>query len=126
GTMLIDAITALDSLDVEGEVRTGVDIVRRALEEPVKMIANNAGLEGAIVVEKVKSLAPGIGFDVMTEEYADMIERGITDPAKVTRSALQNAASIAAMILSTECLITDKPEPEPQMPPGAGGMGGMM
>jgi len=126
GTMLLDAITALDSLDVEGEVRTGVDIVRRALEEPVKMIANNAGLEGAIVVEKVKSLAPGIGFDVMTEEYADMIERGITDPAKVTRSALQNAASIAAMILSTECLITDKPEPEPQMPPGAGGMGGMM
>ncbi|HHT73508.1 MAG TPA: chaperonin GroEL [Firmicutes bacterium] len=126
GTMLVDAISALDSLDVTGEIKTGVDIVRRALEEPVKMIANNAGLEGAIVVEKVKNLGVGIGFDVVTEEYVDMIERGITDPAKVTRSALQNAASIAAMILSTECLITDIPEPEPPMPAGGAGMGGMM
>ena len=124
--MLADAISALDSLDVTGEIKTGVDIVRRALEEPVKMIANNAGLEGAIVVEKVKNLGVGIGFDVVTEEYVDMIERGITDPAKVTRSALQNAASIAAMILSTECLITDIPEPEPPMPAGGAGMGGMM
>jgi len=124
GTMLVDAISALDELKAEGEVKTGIDIVRRALEEPLKMIATNAGLEGSIVVEKVKNLPAGVGFDVISEEYVDMIERGITDPAKVTRSALQNAASIAAMILSTEVLVTDKPEPEPQTPPR--GMDGMM
>lgn len=125
GTMLVDAISALDNLELEGELKTGADIVRRALEAPVKQIANNAGLEGAVIVEKVKNSPVGVGFDVMTEEYVDMIERGIIDPAKVTRSALQNAASIAAMILSTECLITDIPEEEPAMPAG-GGMPGMM
>ncbi|NLM40376.1 MAG: chaperonin GroEL [Firmicutes bacterium] len=125
GTMLVDAISALDDLEAEGEIKTGIEIVRRALEAPVKQIALNAGLEGAVVVEKVKSLPVGVGFDVLSEEYVDMIERGIIDPAKVTRSALQNAASIASMILSTECLITDLPEPEPAMPAG-GNMGGMM
>ena len=123
--MLVDAISALDDLEAEGEIKTGIEIVRRALEAPVKQIALNAGLEGAVVVEKVKSLPVGVGFDVLSEEYVDMIERGIIDPAKVTRSALQNAASIASMILSTECLITDLPEPEPAMPAG-GNMGGMM
>ena len=127
GTMLIDAFGALDKLELQGDEATGVAIIRRALEEPVKMIANNAGVEGAIVVEKVKSEPKGVGFDVLTEEYVDMVERGIIDPAMVTRSALQNAASIGAMILTTEVLIVDKPEEEPAMPAGGmGGMGGMM
>ena len=127
GTMLIDALGALDKLELQGDEATGVAIIRRALEEPVKMIANNAGVEGAIVVEKVKSEPKGVGFDVLTEEYVDMVERGIIDPAMVTRSALQNAASIGAMILTTEVLIVDKPEEEPAMPAGGmGGMGGMM
>src|SRR5699024_1295246 len=98
--------------------------IRRSLEEPLKMIASNAGVEGAVVVEKVKNSPKGVGFDVLSEEYIDMVERGIIDPAMVTRSALQNAASIGAMILTTECLIVDEPEDEPMMPPG-GGMGGM-
>jgi chaperonin GroEL len=123
GTMLIDALGALDSLELTGDEATGVAIIRRALEEPLKMIANNAGVEGAIVVEKVKNSAKGIGFNVLTEEYVDMVKAGIIDPAMVTRSALQNAASIGAMILTTECLIVDQPEEEPAMP--AGGMGGM-
>ena len=128
GTMLIDAIGALDNLNLSGDEATGVAIVRRVLEEPLKLIANNAGVEGAIVVEKVKNAAKGIGFDVLTEEYVDMVEQGIIDPAMVTRSALQNAASIGAMILTTECLVVDQPEPEPAMPAGGGmgGMGGMM
>ena len=128
GTMLIDAIGALDNLNLSGDEATGVAIVRRVLEEPLKLIANNAGVEGAIVVEKVKNAAKGVGFDVLTEEYVDMVEQGIIDPAMVTRSALQNAASIGAMILTTECLVVDQPEPEPAMPAGGGmgGMGGMM
>lgn len=124
GTMLIDAIGALDSLELTGDEATGVAIIRRSLEEPLKMIASNAGVEGAVVVEKVKNSAKGVGFDVLSEEYVDMVERGIIDPAMVTRSALQNAASIGAMILTTECLIIDEPQEEPMMPPG-GGMGGM-
>ncbi len=127
GTMLIDALGALDNLNLTGDEATGVAIIRRALEEPAKMIANNAGVEGAIIVEKVKHEPKGIGFDVLTEEYVDMVERGIIDPAMVTRSALQNAASIGAMILTTEVLIVDQPEEEPPMPAGGmGGMGGMM
>jgi len=110
GTMLVDAISVLDNLNLEGDEATGVNIIRRVLEEPLKMIATNAGLEGAIVVEKVKSLPKGVGFDVLSEEYVDMVERGIIDPAMVTRSALQNAASIGSMILTTEVLIVDKPE----------------
>ncbi|HBN95743.1 MAG TPA: molecular chaperone GroEL, partial [Firmicutes bacterium] len=128
GTMLIDALDVLDNLNLSGDEATGVAIIRRALEEPLKMIANNAGVEGAIVVEKVKNEPKGVGFDVLTEEYVDMVAKGIIDPAMVTRSALQNAASIGAMILTTEVLIVDEPADEPAMPPGGGmgGMGGMM
>lgn len=124
GTTLVDALGALDNLNLEGDEGTGVNIIRRSLEAPLKMIASNAGIEGAIVVEKVKNSAKGVGFDVLTEEYVDMVEKGIIDPAMVTRSALQNAASIGAMILTTEVLIVDEPEEEMAMP--AGGMGGGM
>lgn len=123
GTTYIDAIPALDKVDVTGDQKTGVIIVRRALEEPVRQIANNAGLEGSVVVEKVHNTARGIGFNAMTEKYEDMIQVGIVDPAKVTRSALQHAASISAMLLTTECLVTDLPQKD--NPGGAGGMGGM-
>ncbi len=125
GTMLIDALGVLDNLKLTGDEATGVAIIRRALEEPLKMIASNAGVEGAIVVEKVKNAPKGVGFDVLTEEYVDMVAKGIIDPAMVTRSALQNAASIGAMILTTEVLVVDQPADEPAMPAG-GGMGGMM
>ncbi len=128
GTMLIDALGVLDNLKLTGDEATGVAIIRRALEEPLKMIASNAGVEGAIVVEKVKNAPKGVGFDVLTEEYVDMVAKGIIDPAMVTRSALQNAASIGAMILTTEVLVVDQPADEPAMPAGGGmgGMGGMM
>jgi len=125
GTMLVDAIGVLEGIDVNGDEGTGIAIVRRALEAPLKMIATNAGLEGAIVVEKVKNSPKGVGFDVLSEEYVDMVEKGIIDPAMVTRSALQNAASIGAMLLTTECLVVDKPEEEQMPNPGMGGMGGM-
>jgi len=129
GTTFIDILPALDKLDAEGDVKVGVDIVRRAVEAPVRQIAENAGLEGSVVVDSVKKAGDGIGFNALENTYVDMIGAGIVDPAKVTRSALQNAASIAAMVLTTETLVTDKPEPEAPMPggaPGMGGMGGMM
>ncbi len=126
GTTFVDILSALDGLSAEGDVQTGINIVKRAIEEPVRQIANNAGLEGAVVVENVKKAAKGTGFDALTGEYVDMISTGIVDPAKVTRSALQNAASIAAMVLTTETLVADKPEKEPPMPMGAPGMGGGM
>ncbi|MDR3589973.1 MAG: chaperonin GroEL, partial [Negativicutes bacterium] len=110
GTAFIDALPVLDTITVTGDEKTGVAIVRRAIEEPVRQIANNAGLEGSVVVENVKKAGKGIGFNALTEAYIDMIGAGIVDPAKVTRSALQNAASIAAMVLTTETLIADKPE----------------
>ena len=126
GTTFIDILPALDKLQVEGDVKVGVDIVRRAIEEPVRQIANNAGLEGSVVVENVKKAGDGVGFNALKNDYVDMIAAGIVDPAKVTRSALQNAASIAAMVLTTETLVADKPEKEAPMPAGgAGGMGGM-
>ncbi|MGB9588032.1 MAG: TCP-1/cpn60 chaperonin family protein, partial [Armatimonadota bacterium] len=100
----------------------GVSIVRRALEEPLRQIAENAGLEGSVVVEKVKSLPKGHGLNALTEEYVDLAKAGIVDPVKVTRSALENAASIASMILTTESLIAEKPEKKPAPP--AGGPGG--
>ena len=124
GATYIHATGALDKLNVEGDQKTGVEIVRRALEEPLRQIANNAGLEGSIVVEKVRNSARGIGFNAVTEKYEDMIAAGIVDPAKVTRSALQHAASIAAMVLTTECLVADIPEKENQA--NMGGMGGGM
>ena len=130
GTTFLDIQSALDQLDVKGDVRTGVQLVRRAIEEPVRQIADNAGLEGSIVVDKVKAADAGIGFNALTEEYEDMVKSGIVDPAKVTRSALQNAASIAALVLTTEAVIADEPQEQPAMPPagmgGMGGMGGMM
>ncbi|MGL6016244.1 MAG: chaperonin GroEL, partial [Selenomonadaceae bacterium] len=110
GTTFIDILPALDNIKAQGDVQTGINIVKRAIEEPVRQIANNAGLEGSVVVEKVKNAGKGIGFNALTDEYMDMIAAGIVDPAKVTRSALQNAASIAAMVLTTETLVADKPE----------------
>ena len=129
GTTFIDILPALDKLNVEGDVKVGVEIVRRAVEAPVRQIAENAGLEGSVVVDSVKKAGDGVGFNALENTYVDMIGAGIVDPAKVTRSALQNAASIAALVLTTETLVTDKPEPEAPAPagaPGMGGMGGMM
>ena len=129
GTTFIDILPALDKIKAEGDVKVGVEIVKRAIEAPVRQIAENAGLEGSVVVDSVKKAGDGIGFNALENTYVDMIGAGIVDPAKVTRSALQNAASIAAMVLTTETLVTDKPEPEAPMPagaPGMGGMGGMM
>jgi len=121
GVALVAAITALDGVKLEGDIATGVNILRRALEEPLRQIAANAGAEGSVVVEKVRSLGKGQGYNASTGEYVDMVKAGIIDPTKVTRSALQNAASIAAMLLTTESLITDLPEkkgsnPTPPMP----------
>ncbi|WP_069650306.1 chaperonin GroEL [Caloranaerobacter ferrireducens] len=126
GTALINVIPAVEKvLETEtGDVKTGVDIIRRALEEPVRQIAANAGLEGSVIVEKVKSSEKGIGFDALNERYVNMIEAGIVDPTKVTRSALQNAASVAAMVLTTEAVVADKEE-EKDMGMGGGMPGGM-
>ncbi len=128
GTAFINIIPALNAIKETGEIATGVEIIKKALEEPLRQIASNAGLEGSVIVEKVKAQQkPSIGFNAATEEYVDMIDAGIVDPAKVTRSALQNAASIAAMLLTTEAIVTDKPEKEAGGPPGMpGGMPGMM
>lgn len=128
GTTFVDILPALDKLEAEGDVKTGINIVRRAIEEPVRQIANNAGLEGSVVVVEVKKAGVGIGYDAANDKYVNMIEAGIVDPAKVTRSALQNAASIAAMVLTTETLVADKPAPEGAAPaaPAMGGMPGMM
>jgi chaperonin GroEL len=127
GVALLQAsTTAFEKLDLEGDEATGANIVKLALEAPLKQIAINAGLEGGVVTEKVRNLKVGFGLDAATGEYVDMIKAGIIDPAKVTRSALQNAASIAALFLTTECVIADKPE-KPQAGAGApgGGMGDM-
>jgi chaperonin GroEL len=127
GTALANTIMAVNELigKTEGDERTGVKIVKRALEEPVRQIAENAGLEGSVVIEKVMASKPGIGFDALREEYIDMIKAGIVDPTKVTRSALQNAASVAALLLTTESVVADLPEKDKPMMPG-GGMGGDM
>ena len=125
GTTFIDILPALDKLNVEGDVKVGVEIVRRAVEAPVRQIAENAGLEGSVVVDSVKKAGDGVGFNALENTYVDMIGAGIVDPAKVTRSALQNAASIAAMVLTTETLVTDKPEPEATAPSGAPDSGSM-
>ena len=127
GTALLNCIVALDELKLDGDEATGVDIIRRALETPVRLIANNAGFEGSVIVEKVKQQQPGVGFDAYKGEFVDMIKSGIVDPAKVTRSALQNAASAAAMLLTTECLVAEKKDPKeaPAGPAMGGGMPGM-
>ncbi len=127
GVALINAIPALDNVKMEGDAATGISILRRALEEPMRQIAANAGYDGSVVVSTVRRLQqekgnPRIGFDVLAEDYGDMFEKGIIDPAKVTRSAVENAVSIAAMILTTEALVTDIPEKEkPSTPPGGYG-----
>ena len=129
GTALLQVQAALAKLKVTGDEKTGVDIVKRAIEEPVRQIAYNAGLEGAVIVDAIKRSRKGVGFNAATEKYVDMIAEGIVDPTKVTRSALQNAASIAAMVLTTESIVADKPTKEgamPAMPPMGGGMPGMM
>lgn len=127
GTALANTIPAVAALieKAEGDEKTGIRIVKRALEEPVRQIAENAGLEGSVVIERVMASKPGIGFDVLRDEYLDMIQAGIVDPTKVTRSALQNAASVAALLLTTEGVVADLPEKEKPMMPG-GGMGGDM
>lgn len=126
GTAYIKALDAVNKLTATGDELTGINIIKRALEEPVRQIATNAGLEGSIVVEKVReNNDPYYGFDALKGEYGNMVDKGIIDPTKVTRSALQNAASIAAMVLTTESLVADIPEPEPAAPGGAGGMNGM-
>jgi len=132
GVVFVNAIKGMENLTSENlDEKTGIDIVRRALEEPLRQIANNAGLEGSVIVEKVKNSEAGIGFNALVGEFVNMIDSGIVDPAKVTRSALQNAASIAAMILTTETLVAEKVEKDNPMAAaaamgGMGGMGGMM
>ena len=125
GTVLADSIKALEAIvdDFEGDEKTGVKIILRALQEPVRQIAENAGLEGSVVVENVMNEKPGIGFDALNNKYVDMIKSGIVDPTKVTRSALQNAASVASMILTTEAAVADIPKDDAPM---AGGMPGGM
>ena len=127
GIALLNVIPKVAGLldNYAGDAKTGVEIVLRALEEPIRQIALNAGIDGSVIVDHIKNAKkPGYGYDALKGEYVDMVERGIIDPTKVTRSALQNAASIAAMILTTESLVADIPEPEPAAPAG-GGMGGM-
>ena len=121
GTALVNVIGAVADLKEDGDVQTGINIVKRALEEPVRQIAENAGLEGSVIVEKLKEQEPGIGYNAATDEWVDMVKEGIVDPTKVTRSALQNAASVSALLLTTEAVVADKPEPKeaaPQMPQG--------
>ena len=127
GTALVNAISAVEGLKAEGDEMTGINIVKRALEEPVRQIAENAGKEGSVIVEKLKDKKPGIGYNAATDEWVDMVEAGIIDPTKVTRSALQNAASVSAVLLTTEAVVADKPEPKKPAAPQAGAsMGGMM
>lgn len=127
GVTLLQIAPVLDKLkeSESGDVATGISLVRKALADPVRQIANNAGVEGSVIVEKVSAMEFGKGYNALTGEYVDMVASGIVDPAKVTRSALQNAASIAAMLLTTECLVAEIPEKEKPMPPMPGGMGGM-
>jgi chaperonin GroEL len=133
GTALVNVIRSVDELESSlpiGDEKTGVSIIKRSLEEPVRQIAHNAGLEGSVIVERLKKEEVGVGFNALTGEWVNMIQVGVVDPAKVTRSALQNAASVAAMVLTTEAVVADKPEENkaPAMPDmgGMGGMGGMM
>jgi chaperonin GroEL len=127
GVAYLRCLSSLEKLKVEGDRKIGVDIVRRALEEPIRQIANNAGQEGSVVAEKVRNEKGAFGFDAAKDEYTDMIKAGIIDPTKVVRLALQNAASVASLMITTQALVAEKPEkkaPYPPMPPG-GGMGGM-
>jgi len=131
GVALLRSIDALSKLKLEGDDQLGVNIVKKSLEDPLRQIANNAGLEGSVVVEKVKAEKGAFGLNADTGEYEDLVKAGIIDPTKVVRFALQNAASVAALMLTTEALVVEKPKDEPAAPPmppggGYGGMGGMM
>jgi len=128
GVALLRSIPLLDKIKAEGDQMVGVQIIRRALEEPVRQIVNNAGLEGSVVVQALKEKTDNQGFDAQTEKYVDMVEAGVIDPTKVVRIALENASSVSSLLLTTEALIAEKPEEKPDMPPmppGGGGMGGM-
>ncbi|MBF0478786.1 MAG: chaperonin GroEL [Candidatus Omnitrophica bacterium] len=130
GVALLRTLGVFDTLKLDGDEKTGAEIVKRAIEEPIRQLAKNAGVEGSVIVDKLKNEKDNIGYDMNKDVYGDMIESGIIDPAKVTRTALQNAASIASLLLTTEALITDLPEKDKGgmpggMPPGMGGMGGM-
>jgi chaperonin GroEL len=126
GVALLRCLPALDSLKLEGDEQIGVDIVKRAIEEPLRALAANGGVEGSIVVQEVKKRKGNDGYNVATGEYEDLVKAGVVDPKKVTRSALQNAASIAGLLLTTECLITEIPEKEKSAPAPGGGHGGGM
>ena len=128
GVALIRAGKALDSLKLEGDQKVGLEIIRRAIEEPMRWIATNAGQEGSIVVAKVKEMKQDEGFNAATESYEDLVKAGVIDPAKVVRNALQNASSIASLLLTTEALVSEIPEDKKEAPGGGGpggGMGGM-
>jgi chaperonin GroEL len=128
GVAYLRSIAAVDKLKLDGDQQIGVNIVKRALEEPARQISENAGREGSVIVERLKSEKGSFGFDASKEEYTDMIKAGIIDPTKVVRFALQNAASVASLLITTEAMIAEKPKkepPMPAMPPGGGGMGGM-
>ncbi len=124
GVALVRAIEAVNKIKADGDVQIGVNIVKRALEEPARCIADNAGAEGSVIVERIKSLKGSEGYNAATGKFEDLVKAGIVDPAKVTRSALQNAASIASMVLTTECLVAEKKEEKPAAPAGPPG-GGM-
>jgi chaperonin GroEL len=126
GVALLRCLPVLEALKLEGDEQIGVDIVKRAIEEPLRALAANGGVEGSIVVQEVKKRKGNDGYNVATGEYEDLVKAGVVDPKKVTRSALQNAASIAGLLLTTECLITEIPEKEKSPPPGGGGHGGGM
>ena len=126
GTALVNIYQKVSEIKAEGDVETGVNIVLQALQAPVRQIAENAGLEGSIIVERLKHAEAGVGFNAATNEWVNMLEEGIVDPTKVTRSALQHAASVAAMFLTTEAVVASIPEPENNEQPGMGGMPGMM
>ncbi|WP_145368951.1 chaperonin GroEL [Staphylococcus epidermidis] len=126
GTALVNIYQKVSEIKAEGDVETGVNIVLQALQAPVRQIAENAGLEGSIIVERLKHAEAGVGFNAATNEWVNMLEEGIVDPTKVTRSALQHAASVAAMFLTTEAVVASIPEPENNEQPGIGGMPGMM
>ncbi|MCX7950271.1 MAG: chaperonin GroEL, partial [Treponemataceae bacterium] len=128
GVAYIRALPALEKLKLEGDQQVGANIIKKALEEPLKMIAANAGMEGSVVVEKVKEKKGAYGFNARTDQFEDMIAAGVIDPTKVTRFALQNAASVASLMLTTQCMIAEKPEEKTPMPPmpGGGGYPGMM
>jgi len=125
GVALLRSAKVLDNLKLDGDEKVGLDIVRRALEEPIRMIAENAGWEGSVVVNKVKETDGAYGFNAQTEKFEDLLKAGVIDPTKVTRSALENAASVAGLLLMTQAMITEKPEPEKPAAPAPGGMGGM-